>query len=520
MRNAKTNKDTESAKDSWNQDWIDFFKEPKSPFVQGYKRFFSIDEIEQSKVLQWFGCALLFMISLTFAAWAGNLGYSKEAYELNTNICWPHFQDCGKFLLLSGLPYGYSLSILYSAFFLMTLLAVLFIARKNWSAAHMIYSLFFLWIVLVMFFLTKTLNGNYWYFMTIFLFIFLYIPNRLFFLRITLVVLYFLAGTVKFNDGWILGTYFTSMATGFPLFPDETTAIFTNAVILMEIAGSWFLLSKNKLLQRLSLAYFICFHLYSFILVKHLYPSVILPALLILFGPMNKPLTIPNSKKTIFGWVFLGILIAFQFTSLLISGDGRYTLEGNFYGLYMFEANHQCIMNATVYGKDGQIRQIQKDNVAANNRCDPYDYWFNLNQRCQRSENVERITWTFDHSINGGPFYRIVDQYDACSATYAAFSHNDWIQDPSKSLIAGYPVKNFYGSRPSTSQTSINKTPDGRLILPGLKGQDPPRLNELQSALQPHVKKMQLLYWMMWSMILIYGAARFLIIPLIGRKAR
>ena len=37
----------------------------------------------------------------------------------------------------------------------------------------------------------------------------LFVPHKLFFLRLSYVVLYFLAGTIKFDEGWILGTYFT-----------------------------------------------------------------------------------------------------------------------------------------------------------------------------------------------------------------------------------------------------------------------------------------------------------------------
>ena len=85
------------------------------------------------------------------------------------------------------------------------------------------------------------------------------------------------------------------------------------------------------------------------------------------------------------------------------------------------------------------------DSGNARHRCEPYTWWFALNELCRRDEAIESIALTFDHSINGGLFYRIVDEPDICSVGYEAFGHNDWIRTPETGAVpVGRAVKNVY----------------------------------------------------------------------------
>ena len=63
---------------------------------------------------------------------------------------------------------------------------------------------------------------------------------------------------------------------------------------------------------------------------------------------------------------------------------------------------------------------------------------------CARNPNVQKISYVFDHSINGGPFYQIVDLDNLCSVTYKPWGHNDWILLPPQAQIVGYPVEDNY----------------------------------------------------------------------------
>lgn len=414
-------------------------------FFSWYYRFFSIKEIEESLILQWVFGAILFGFYITFFIWSGSPALTLEAVARGTHLCWPFFQNCGDWLFLSRLPFGYSQTTLYMFFFAVMILTVFMMWQKDWILAHMLMGVLFLWEAAAML-ITMTFMANFWYFHLVFTLILLLFPYKLFFLRFIFVLAYFVSGSVKIHEGWILGTYFSALKTGLPFFPDVAIPFITNLVIFMEIVGSWFLLSSNRILQRLALGYFMLFHLYSGILVRYLYPTIILPLLLILFGPRPAPMIPPFNKKALGGLFVIISLFALQSLSLLMDGDKRITLEGNGYGLYMFEANHQCISNVNIYKKDGTIENETKEYFSARYRCNPYRRWFYVMQQCKREkESIDHIEWQFDHSINGGPFYRIVDENDVCSLEYKPFTHNPWIKLPEKEApIIGYPVKNYY----------------------------------------------------------------------------
>ncbi len=414
-------------------------------FLRWYHSFFSIAEIESSRVLQWVGGALLFTYYVSFSDLVRSNAITIQAYESNTYRCWSYFQNCGEYYFLTNLPHGYSQPILYVFFFGLMLLTVFLIWKKDWVLAHILILILFLWKFLVMFVLTSSASGNYDYYDIIFSIIFLLLPYKLFFLKLSFVLLYFLSTTIKIHEGWILGTYFTALKTGLPIFPDSLAPLITNIVIGMQMIGAWFLLSSNKVLQRTVLVYFVCFHLYSGILVYYRYLSTALPMLLILFGPLYSPTVTPLFKKSLAGWVFISLLISWQFIPHVIAGDQKMTLEANRFGIYMFEANHQCVSTPTVHLMDGTIFSQTTESASARSRCDPYKYWFELKQNCLRHKNIARISWTFDHSINGGPFYRIVDSVNMCELEYKTFKHNTWIKLPTDNpSIIGYPVKNVY----------------------------------------------------------------------------
>ena len=415
-------------------------------FFAKYRTLFSVQEIEDSHVLQWVFGATLLSFLITFYRWTSSLAVTETAFLKVWHLCWPWFQDCGHWYFLEALPYGYSQTTLYMVLFAIMLLIVFLMWKREWMLAHILMVILFLWKVLVMFVLTYGISGNFDYYHIVFAFILLFLPLKLFFLKLTFVLFYFLSATIKIHEGWILGTYFSALQTGIPLFPDFTIPIWTNIVIFMQTLGAWFLLSSNKLLQRGALVYFVMFHLYSGTIVEYHYPLIVLPTLLILFGPWYKPESVPLGRKALPGFILLGILFILQLSSVFIPGDEKITLEGNKYGMYMFEANHQCISNITFHQKSGTSTTELDESINARNRCDPYDYWFFINQVCKReSEDLERVTWTFDHSINGGPFYRIVETDDACGLEYHPWSHDKWIRTPEEGAdIIGYPVKNLY----------------------------------------------------------------------------
>ena len=412
-----------------------------------YRRIFSIREIEESTALKWAFGAAVFSHFVAFSSWFYSKATTVDAITANRQSCWPHFQECDSLLFLRTLPEGYSQPFLYMVLFGTLLLSVYLMHKKEWVLAHMALMPSFIWHTVATFVLTYSLSGNYEYYLAILTGVLLFIPHKEFFLKLSLVLFYFLAGVLKLHEGWVLGTYFSTLSTGLPLFPDWSIPIWTNLVIFMEIVGSWFLFSKHTRLQRMAVFFFLAFHLYSGLLVGYRYPSTVLPTVLILFGLFYRATPVPFGKKAIAGWALVVFMFVGQSINVLIPGDTKLTLEGNSYGLYMFEANHQCISTVSLVDTDGEVVNSYRDeSPSARSRCNPYRYWFPMKQNCPAYNLAEvRVAWTFDHSINGGPFLRIVDEQDVCSLEYKAFSHNEWIKTHADTPeIIGYPVENIY----------------------------------------------------------------------------
>lgn len=446
---------------------------PRRTFATTYAQRFSIDEIRTTALLQWMFGAMLFYFFVTFSSWVGQSSLTAEA--ANTAVCWPYFQNCGSLYVFHTLPYGYSQSMFYMALYAIMMLIAYFMWQKRWVVAHALLSILLAWKIFVVFVLSYNIAGPYDYYHIFLTATLLFIPHKEYFLKLLFVLFYFMSVTVKFSPAWIEGTYFSSMTTGTPLIPSFLIPVATNIVIFVQIVEAWFLLSRNWVLQRLSLAFALFFHLYSGILVFYNYPSITLPAIAILFGPLYRHTPPPFTRRSLAGWAVVLAVCLFQLLGFVTQTDRFLTLEGNRFGMFMFEANHQCVASVTKqYNADistsgdftaaegtrcngfyclversttvtatGSIQVLRYESGTAWNRCDPYEWWSRLQSQCDSSQIVH-ITLQFDHSVNGGPFYRIVDHTDICDVEYRLLRHNEWILLPPTARIVGYPVQNWY----------------------------------------------------------------------------
>jgi hypothetical protein len=406
-----------------------------------YKRLFSIQEIENDVLVRWFGGAVLLGFLATFRYWQFNVETTAQAARAGNFTCWPFFQHCTDWIFLNAFPQGYSQSNLYMALFGLMVLAAYGLATRRAVMAHFSIAMLLLakgYFTLINFFY----NGNYDYYQTAFTLVFLFLPHKRFFASLAVVMFYTLSTVAKIHPSWTLGLYFTSLAPGMPIFPNAIVPLMTNLVIFMEMIMAWFMFSHRVWLQRGVFAFFCLFHVYSGTLVGFHYPTIVMPALIVCFGALFRPFThVPLDRKSIAGWSLMAMLWGLQIIPLTIAGDAKLTLEGNFYGLYMFEANHQCQMS--ISNNDGSI-QMQRNGISARFRCDPWPFLFTAQQRYCKSPNPQKIHFRLNHSINGGPFYEIVNEDDLCALTYKPFSHNDWIKMPPEAKPVGRPVKNLF----------------------------------------------------------------------------
>lgn len=468
----------------------------KSNFNNIYYKFFKIAEIENSKTLQFLYFCISFSFFVTFYSWINSSAISISSYMFSSHVCPPYFQSCGQYFFLQDLPYGYSNGIFYVMLFLILGYGVISALKKNWREAHLALLIAWTWKIVWVFFLTYGAAGNYDYYDLVLGFVFLFMQNKLYFAKISFVFLYFLASTIKIDEGWIFGNYFNTLITGAPIISDSLVPFFTNLVILMQIVGTWFLLSNNKIIQKFVFLYFLLFHIYSGFIVNYRYISISIPALVIIFGYNFKFLSfiekpefkiLKINRQTIFGYIFLFVLFIGQMIGILIPGNQKKTLEGNYWGVFMFEAAHQCVSNYSVEKIDSlansTTRNFKNENHIANNRCDPYMYWYKLKSKCEKDSSIQKISWTFDHSINGHQYERIVDVEDACKLTYSTFSHNDWIK---------------INDEPETLNSPVYKT--GYHDYFNEKKSAQPTLPFINDALLNIIEK---IYWLIWILIFL-----------------
>ncbi len=456
---------------------------------------FTESQIENSITIIIFMWWALFSFVITFFTFVGK-GYTSNYSSLP---CWPHFQDCKNIFPLIPLPFSYSENIFYAGLLSIVVYGAYNLYYKNFFNAYICILILWFWEFFV-YNVTYGL-GNFDYYNMVLIGVFLFFTKKIHYLRFTFVFLYFLAATIKIGSGWIDGTYFTSLQTGVPIFPNSWSFLVSNVVILMQIVGCWFLLMRKGYLFTFALWYFCIFHLYSTILVGYRYPVTSLFLIIILFGLREKTTVLSDLKprlKDWFNWVLLILLVIIQFIGIIIPGNQKITMEGNKYGLYMFEANHQCIsLNVS---KKGTTTIASSD---ARSRCDPYVYLERLKKECRKIG--EPISWSFDASVNGGPLYRVIEQKNACGLVYKPFAHNIWINVDNPKYIAEVH-KNVYDlSGVSRSQEVFLKKFDGKLYMGSsfIKNNSPSSKTPTQEYIYQNLDTLIKLYWIVWLTTLI-----------------
>lgn len=456
------------------------------------------------------------LFTKVFAGWAlltflisFNSFFNDGLLSKNSSMpCFPHAQECKAIFEtfnLTPLPYSYSESMFFTLIFTLIVLAGFYIYKKEYFKAHLL-----LWILLIIK-LFITLNnygvGNFDYYDIAIIFIFLLYPSRIDLVKLMLVILYFLASTIKIHEGWILGTYFSSLIYGLPLVPDILIPFVTNIVIIMQIVGCWFLVSKNKRIAECAFYFFIFFHLYSTILVGYRYPITTVFSLIIIYvlsKDGNYSQNFSLKKSTAAFYIFTIFLFCLQSVAYIIPGDQKLTLEGNNYGLYMFEANHQCISKIKEF-EGNEFVQMSYD---SRNRCDPYIYLKNIQKNYCEVVSRKPVKWTFDHSINGSSLMRIVDEKDVCSLIYKPFINNVWIKTEKNASAVGKVYKNVTLTNRGIDQIIVEK--DGYIFPSSLSSSTPVIKSDLQLLLERHVSEIKFFYWLLWFSMFGYMLYRLI----------
>jgi hypothetical protein len=461
--------------------------------MEKLKTFLSIHEIEENKHLQYLYWTLLVGFFLSFETWISKNHISISPSGKAEHICPPYFQNCSTFYFLQGKPFSYDQYILYSILTLFILLSALYAIKKNWTASALLLipPLFFKFIYVILLSYLPVVDFEYFHLPIVLIFIFC--RNKMYFIKRAWVITYLFAGTMKFTESWIVGNYFSAIGIGIPLFPRSIIPLITNCVAIFETISPWFLLSSNRKIRLLVLYAWVAFHLYSIIMVGFLYPLYCTPILLALFlyDHDSEENNFVSIKKNMSGWLVLSVLSAVNILPFFISSNRLYTLQGLKFGVSMFDANHQFVSNAEIVKKNGDIIIHKKASNEAMRRASPYNIWYELNQIC-KDTNVGTIKWRYYSSINGNPFYQLINTENMCKLKYHTFRENDWILTPeTKAPLVGYPEYSVPERLSLTDRELIHKQ---QVIF----------LTPIQVYLEENLASIQIFYWLFWIATCFY----------------
>ena len=411
--------------------------------------------------------------------------------------CWPHFQSCKSIFNILPLPFSYDLNYFLVSIYVLLVYGTFYMYKKDYKKALLILTLIFIVRFYFAFFGDYN-SGNFNYYDVYLMFIYLFIPKKELFLRVGFIYFYFLASTIKLDASFISAKYFTTLTLGAPFFNNIAIVIFSNLVIIMQMVGVWFIFSDNKKYRMIAYVYMTIFHFYSGLIVGYRYIITSIPFLMVLFNEkiferydVFKNLYIEKNKNTL-GLFFLFALLCLQLLPYTISGNHKVTLEGNNYGFYMFEANHQCKSILTQNGKNIKT-EYSND---ARNRCDPYTYLFKYKNLC--INNNEKINWELVSSLNGEPFYEIVNESDMCALSYKPFVKNTWIKDEVKAKKVGYPRYNYYAQSYFDKDTKIKFISESKVV----------ENNYLQELTQKYLIQIQYIYYILWVLTLLFATSK------------
>lgn len=428
---------------------------------KAYSKFFSVHEIVENKRLQSFFWLTLFLI--VFDMSGASMMVGKDDPMSNRASCWTFFQGCLDSFPFQALPLSYAYGLFMSVFLGLVLLAAVKAAQGRWIRAHQVLLSLMLWKFLFHFVLYNTRDQNFEYFQQIPAFVFLLSRNKLFSCQFSWAFCLLWAAHEKLHPSWISAGYFTNLELGIPLVPLGWEPLATNIVIWFEILCSIGLLSTSKKWVRFSFIGWTCFHLYSVSLVGFYYPVRCLVALWGFFYQFDFKSEVSQyqlrTKSSLLQLLVVAVTALNLFPSL-ITNDEKWTLEGLGYGFFMFDANHQCHSRVRWSKSDGTSGgTTERSAFESTARCDPYWFLEKIKASCKRRGADWKGHWTFDHSVNGSAFYRVINETNACELSYNFRGGNKWIKTPALGApIIGYPSPNAVRGVKDSVKT-INERP-------------------------------------------------------------
>jgi len=405
----------------------------------------NFEEIRRDRSLRIYGAMMAFLHVLAFLHWELLHPLAKILDpRLGPAVCWPFFEDCYKWRVLS--PSGVE-RVLWG-YCLFAVITITLFSKRKWVPiawwALLALNLFKSFILFQDYRLR--LNQHYMtYWVTL---AFLFVPHKRRVITYLVASFYFWAGTLKFTPEWVSGAALYGRAPlGVPQSLIPASCIY---VIFLELIVSFGLLVRNRWIFWCSLTQFVVFHIASWPIVQFFYPMLMLSILTIF--PLARFIQDPSRPeaqpplavdlrgffrgKEVRGAYALVIIFGlFQIVPFVFPGDQSFTGEGRLFALHMFDAPLECVASATARDPTGRKRTLRLSVplLPVRIRCDPVVYFSVAKNLCSRLSKRYPLA-TLDLHLKTRrsgehQFRQVIDQSDFCHAglSYDLWRPNVWI---------------------------------------------------------------------------------------------
>lgn len=397
------------------------------------------EEIQNSPILRKYGFLLSLIHFFTFAYWffVGEIyNYISKATPA---FCQPFFQSCENFRF--GTPTIWRWILV--GYFLAGLIGSALWLRKSISVAY-IGSFFLLAFKILIYVQDYRLMGNFHYIHFIFIILFLLVLRKTSIIPISIVLVYLGAGILKLNKEWISGSALYGDIGPLKWIPIELA---TTYVIILELGISSLLLSQKRLWQKVALAQFTIFHIYSIQIVGLFYPAVMFCILSIFVLMFKENVRSPRISDVWHYKPHRALVILFilaQIYPIVLPGKSALTGEGRLLSLNMFDARAVCRHSFVVDRGMGHYVQMQVnlDSIGTRIRCEPYLYLEFARRLCEdykQSNDFAVVDLYLQSRLSSETDFRpIVELKDVCklNPSFNPLWINSWIDRNSQSKSA------------------------------------------------------------------------------------
>ncbi len=370
------------------------------------------ESISKSRLSELYFLFILGFI-LNFALW-----FANDTLTDSVHVCSRFIQNCDDFNPFKGFPHSWDTSLFYESIFLSLVLSVYcFLNGKQRIALNiLIYPLAVEALLGFILYENTLIPCIYYNFFPCLILVFSKdYKNDL---KWLVPLFYLLASWVKLDSGWLLGKQF-SWALGLPLVPGYLLLPVLWLFFFMELT-SFALLLNSKRIHKFYLYFYYVAHLYAFIFTGYHFQLMALPLIYFVFQDQSKI----HSPSPLF-IVCAVYLVTVNILPHITDSNYKITGQGDSLSFDMVDANRQAISRITIFEKDGASKTERKKYQGFTKQ-NPYKYWMQQKKLC--TSTVERISWTFELSVNNDPYIKIVDVPDLCSLKFHPFFKNSWIK--------------------------------------------------------------------------------------------